>query len=127
AEGAPAAGDGDDEDEDADAPGAAATVPGWIRLGDDWHPIGWQRNGLFRVTDAAALPDGDLIVLERRFTRIGGPAARLSLVPRAQIRPQAVLIGQELAVLHLPQSVDNFEALAVRAAGDGSVLIYILS
>jgi hypothetical protein len=66
-------------------------------------------------------------VLERRFTQIGGPAARLSVVPRDQIAPEAVLVGQELALLRVPLTVDNFEAVAARSAADGSVLIYLLS
>jgi hypothetical protein len=115
------------EDGEGEAGDAAGNVTGWVFADGAWSPIGWQRTGLFRVTDAAALPNGDLLVLERRFTRLGGPAARLSLVPRGEIRPGAVLVGQELAMLHLPQTVDNFEAVAARRAADGSVLIYLLS
>jgi hypothetical protein len=118
---------GEEPDAEAATGAAAGPIPGWVRLDAQWHEIGWQRTGLFRVTDAAGLPNGDLLVLERRFTRVGGPAARLSIVPRGQIAPGAVLVGQELAMLRLPQSVDNFEAVAARRAADGSTLIYILS
>lgn len=132
-EGAPAKGSAETIGEDPDGEAAAGggkrddMVPGWVRLDGTWYDVAWQRNGLFRVTDAAGLPNGDLLVLERRFTAIGGPAARLSIVPRNQIAPGAVLIGQELALLRLPYTVDNFEAVATRRAADGSTLIYILS
>jgi hypothetical protein len=118
---------GEEPDAEAAAGAAAGPIPGWIRLDGTWHDIAWQRSGLFRVTDAAGLPNGDLLVLERRFTRVGGPAARLTIVPRGQIEPGAVLVGQELALLRLPQTVDNFEGVAARRGADGSTLIYILS
>ncbi|MBX6324014.1 MAG: esterase-like activity of phytase family protein [Rhodospirillaceae bacterium] len=100
---------------------------GWIgRAGGPWAPVHWMRTGLFRVTDATALPSGDLLVLERRFTSIGGPAARLSVVPRAALRPGTHLAGREIALLHLPMTVDNFEAVAARP-GAGGTLVYLMS
>ena len=66
-------------------------------------------------------------MLERRYSLAGGPGARLSVVAAGDIVPGAHLAGTPLAELKLPQSVDNFECVAARAAPDGSILIYILS
>lgn len=72
-----------------------------------------------RVTDMAALPDGRLLVLHRRFTIIDGVSAALSLVDRTTITRGALVQGREIARLASPLTVDNMEALAVtREAGD---------
>ena len=68
-----------------------------------------------------------MLLLERSVSLFGGFAARLSVIPAASIAPGARLSGEELAVIRSPLPVDNFEAVAARAAPDGSVLIYLLS
>jgi hypothetical protein len=108
------------------APRGASDATGWIGRQGKWSTLRWARTGLFRVTDAALLPNGDLLVLERRYTQIGGPAARLSVVRRAAIEPNARLSGREIALIKLPMNVDNFEGLAVRAGSSGT-LIYLIS
>jgi hypothetical protein len=88
--------------------------------------LGYQRANNFRPTDAASLPSGDVLVLERRYTTVGGVAARLKLAPAAAIEPGAVLEGVELATLIPPVSVDNMEALAVYER-DGEIRLVVLS
>src|SRR3546814_11467689 len=61
----------------------------------DW-PGGWQHltlrpGGLFRTTGAALLPSGDVLLLERRYTLLGGLGARLSRIDADGIRPGARL------------------------------------
>lgn len=102
-------------------------IPGWLWQEQSWHPLTWTRVRPFRPTDAAVLPDGDLIVLERRFSLAGGPGARLSVVEATDIAPGARLFGTPIAELRMPQSVDNFEGIAARSAPDGSILVYLLS
>src|SRR3546814_17796168 len=55
----------------------------------DW-PGGWQHltlrpGGLFRTTGAALLPSGDVLLLERRSTLLGGLGARLSRIARKRV------------------------------------------
>ncbi len=107
--------------------GSAPESPGWLQSGGKWHPIAWRRTLPYRATDAATLPDGDLLVLERRYSFASGPGARLSFVAAEDIRPGARLTGVALAELAPPQTVDNFEGVTARAAPDGGVLIYLLS
>lgn len=109
------------------AEAAAGDIPGWLRRNDRWHPIAWIRTPPYRPTDAAVLPDGDLLVVERRYSLAGGPGARLTVVPAAGIAPGARLAGRPIAELRPPQTLDNFESIAARAAPDGATLIYLLS
>ncbi len=103
-----------------------AGLRGWL-LDDTWSAVSLERTGDYAPTDLALLPDGDLLLLERRYTPLGGPGARLSIVPAASVQSNARLTGEEVARITLPLSVDNFEALAVRRAPDGFTLVYLLS
>jgi len=102
---------------------------GWIAdgVGAPWKAFLWTRTGRFAPSDATVLPDGDLLVLERRFTFIGGFAARLSRVKAAALRPGTTVTGDELAVLAPPLQLDNFEGVAARTGPRGETLIYLVS
>ena len=102
-------------------------LQGWLGDGKRWAALTLTPTGAFRPTDLTVLPTGDLLLLERSVSLFGGFAARLSVIPAATVAPGARLSGEELAVLRSPLPVDNFEAVAARAAPDGSVLIYVLS
>lgn len=106
--------------------GAAYAV--YLRETDGrWHGLALKPKGLFVPTGAAQLPAGDLLLLERRFTILGGVGARLSRVPLAAIRPGALLEGHEIAELRAPLTVDNFEGVAVHRLSDGTIRITLLS
>ncbi len=92
-----------------------------------WQALALRPKGLFVPTGAAQLPDGDILLLERRFTLLGGVSARLSRLPLASIRPGAVLQGREIAELRPPLTLDNFEGVALHLAGDGATRITLLS
>ena len=99
----------------------------WLQRNGRWHELAYVPTGLFRPTDAAALSNGDVLVLERRFTLVAGVAARLARIPAAQIVPGGRLDPVPLAELVPPYSVDNMEGLAVVPEADGSALVYLIS
>jgi hypothetical protein len=109
------------------AEAAEGDIPGWLLADGRWEPLAWTRTAPYRPTDATVLPNGDLLVVERRYTASRGPGVRLSVVAAEAIVPGAHLAGAELAALGMPRSVDNFEGVAARAAPGGGTLIYILS
>jgi len=92
-----------------------------------WHALALRPKGLFVPTGAAQLPNGDVLLLERRFTILGGLGARLSRIPLAAIRPGALLTGSEIAELRPPLSLDNFEGVAVHRLGDGTTRLTLVS
>ena len=65
--------------------GASSTVPAWVGRGGEWtardYPLafdgGWAGEP-FRPTGATRLPDGDLLLVERRFPPIGARIVRLA-------------------------------------------------
>lgn len=102
--------------------------PGWI-LRDGAAParLEYNRAARFRPTGAARLADGDLIVVERRYTLIGGVAALLRRVSKDRIQAGARLDGPELARIAPPLTVDNMEGIATTRDSAGRTLIYLLS
>ncbi|MCR6632075.1 MAG: esterase-like activity of phytase family protein [Magnetospirillum sp.] len=100
---------------------------GWIGEPGAWKRLSYRRTGLFRPTSAAVLPNGDVLVLERSFTLVGGVASRLVRLKAADLRPGAVLEGTELFALRPPLLVDNYEGLTVQKRRDGRLVAYILS
>ncbi len=79
-------------------------------------------NELYDPSDAVQLPDGRLIVLNRRFSVPGLFTAKLTLIDPRAIRPGAVVRGTEIATLAPPLLHDNYEALAVTCEGDDTIL-----
>lgn len=100
---------------------------GWIGTPGAWHGLTWTVTEDFKPTDAVLLPTGAVVVLERRFSILGGVGARLSLVPAEEIRPDARLAGRELLRLEAPMAVDNFEGIAVGRGSAGETMLYLLS
>lgn len=105
--------------------GAAGVSRGWQLQGSAWREFQIERSDGFEPTGLAHVGDETLALLERRYTELDGPAARISLVPAIPTDgPQA---AYTLAVLRLPLSVDNFECIATRPAPGGGQYIYLMS
>jgi hypothetical protein len=110
-------------EETPDAPSRA-----WlIGLGGKTERLSVTRSARFRPTDAGILATGDLLLLERRYTELGGVAARLRLIDKEAIRAGATLDGVEIATLVPPINIDNMEALAIRATLDGRTRLLLMS
>lgn len=100
---------------------------GWVGDGRSWSRVTYQAGPEFKPTSATALPNGDVFVLERRFTKLGVPGARVVRLAADDIRPGAQLHGTELALVELPLTLDNFEGIAARLGPGGEVFLYLIS
>ncbi len=83
----------------------------------------WYRppNG-YKITDAALLPDGRMLYLNRRFAFTEGMSAKLTMGPKPVLKPDAILSGAEIARLEPPLTVDNMEALSITQENGRSIL-----
>jgi len=77
-------------------------------------------------SDMAVLPDGRLLVLNRRFALPFEFSAKLTVIDPKAIRPGAVVRGREIATLAAPLVHDNFEGLAITREG-GATIVWIVS
>lgn len=76
----------------------------------------------FDPSDVAELPNGRLLVLNRRFAVPALFTAKLTLIDPRTIRRGAIVQGREIAHFESPLLHDNFEALAVVREGKDSIL-----
>ena len=100
---------------------------GWLVGKDGVHSIYLRREGEFDPTDLEFLPDGDLLVLERRYSLLGGPGMQIRRIRADTIKPDALLDGEVLINLTDRYGIDNFEGLAARANANGETIIYVVS
>jgi hypothetical protein len=80
----------------------------------------------YRITDAAVLPDGRLILLNRNVGLFEGFTARLTVAALPSLADRAVIIGQAVAAFEGAVTRDNFEALSVTREG-GRTILWIAS
>jgi len=79
----------------------------------------------FQPTGITVLRNGDIIVLERRFSMLTGIAARLVRVKPDQLKAGAVIKTTELGRMGGRVTCDNFEALAARELPGQPVRLYV--
>lgn len=103
------------------------TYKGWLIDNSRFAEVSYMPSDGFRVSDCVALKNGDVIVLERRYTFPGTLRARLKLVTGKSIRPGAKLSGEEILRLDPPLANDNFEGIAVHEDSVGGTVIYLVS
>ena len=88
--------------------------------------LGYRAPEGFRITDAAELPDGRLLFLNRRISIFDGILGNLTMAETPKLEAGAVLSGREIALFQPPVTTDNYEALSV-GREDGRTILWIAS
>jgi hypothetical protein len=83
--------------------------------------------GEFDLTGAASLPDGSLLLLERRFRWLEGVKMRLRLFKPSDLVQGAVMAGETLIQADLTAEIDNMEGIAVHRDTRGATVITLVS
>lgn len=110
-----------------------------MRAGEGNH-VGWiwerdsrprkfylTNDGDYDITDAAPLPDGGLLVLERRFRWSEGVRMRLRLIKQQQLRPRKTIDADIVMAADGAREIDNMEGLAVHVAPSGETIVTMIS
>lgn len=108
-------------------PDKHGNLQGWLIGGPHPGPIRLTDIGGFSITDATTLPDGDLVLLERRFNLLQGIAMRLRLIRADAIRPGALLHGEVLLQAGNSKNIDNMEALGAYRTKTGKTVLTLMS
>ena len=83
--------------------------------------------GEFDLTDVKSLPDGSLLLLERRFRWLEGVRMRLRRIAAGDVRPGALLAGEVLIEADLSSEIDNMEGLAIHRGAGGETVLTLVS
>jgi hypothetical protein len=86
-----------------------------------------RRTENFDVSDAVLLPTGDLLILERKFSWLGGLSIRIRRVPLASVAPGAVIDGPAIFNADLGQEIDNFEGIDAHVTPEGETVLTLVS
>jgi len=106
----------------------AGNIRGWLISDEGAQRVSLARSHDFDVTDATALPGGDILVLERRLSPLMRAGMRLRRIAGADIVPGATLQGEVLLEADQPRhAIDNMEAVAVHVDAHGGVRLTLMS
>ncbi|MEM0898687.1 MAG: esterase-like activity of phytase family protein [Pseudomonadota bacterium] len=86
-----------------------------------------RRTDAFDVTDAAFLPTGQLLILERRFRITDGVSTRMREIQPEDILPGATVDGEIILEADLSYQIDNMEGLEVTMDPDGVPRLTLVS
>ena len=99
----------------------------WVSDRQGWSVMTYASTQGFRASGAATIPDGNILVLERRYTLRDGVAIRIMQIAAKTIKPGAHLVPELLAELRHPLNVENFEGIEALRDERGKIIIYIIS
>jgi len=86
-----------------------------------------RRHDNFDISEAALLPSGDLLLLERKFSWLEGLGIRIRRIALATVAPGAVVDGPAIFDADLDQEVDNMEGLDVHRSAQGDTVLTLIS
>lgn len=86
-----------------------------------------RRTDKFDISDAALLPSGELVILERKFSWFTGINIRIRAIPLKSIAPNALVDGPALFNADLGHEVDNMEGIDAHVTAEGETVLTLVS
>jgi hypothetical protein len=102
-------------------------LQGWLIGGPTPGQFALKRLAGFDVTDAAALPDGGIVVLERRFRYSEGIKMRIRRIAAKDLKPGALVEGEVLLDADDSLNIDNMEGIAAHRTAAGETILTLIS
>jgi hypothetical protein len=106
---------------------ARGNIIGFLIGGKTPGQFGVRRTDDFDVSDAVLLPSGDLLLLERKFSWLGGVGIRIRRVALASVVPGAVIDGPAIFNADLGNEIDNMEGIDAHVTGEGDTVLTLIS
>ena len=86
-----------------------------------------RRTDNFDISDAVLLPSGALLLLERKFSWLGGVGIRIRRIPLASVGPGAVIDGPSIFEADLGNEIDNMEGIDAHVTPEGETVLTLVS
>jgi hypothetical protein len=86
-----------------------------------------KRRDAYDISDAALLPQGDILILERKYELNCGIMVRIRQIPLSEIKPDALVDGQIIFEADARYNIDNMEALSIHRSHSGDTILTMMS
>ena len=106
---------------------AQGNILGFLIGGRSPGTFAIRRTDNFDVSDAVLLPSGGLLLLERKFSWLGGIGIRIRRVALASVLPGAVIDGPSIFEADLGNEVDNMEGIDAHITPEGDTVLTLVS
>jgi hypothetical protein len=111
-------------------PGTATGGVAATTTANGWLPLSIRNIGEYDLTDCVGLPDGSMLVLERRFRWASwyeGIKSRLRRFRADELASGRMMEGEILLEADLGQEIDNLEGMAVHKGPKGETVLTLIS
>jgi hypothetical protein len=108
-------------------PDPAGQHVGWLWINGEPQRFGLRNIDGFDITDVNSLPDGTVLILERRFRWTEGVKMQLRLVKPAELQPGAMINGEVLISADMGYDIDNMEGLGVHRTAKSETILTLIS
>jgi hypothetical protein len=106
---------------------AEGNIKGFLIQGPSPGEFAVKRIGEFDISDCAVTPKGDLLLLERSYSRWRGVGMRIRRIPLGEVKPGVTVDGPALIEADMGYQIDNMEGLSVHRAGNGDLVLTLIS
>ena len=106
---------------------AQGNILGFLVGGKSPGQFSVRRTDNFDVSDAVLLSSGDLLLLERKFSLLGGIGIRIRRIALASVAPGAVIDGPSIFDADLGNEIDNMEGIDAHVTPDGETVLTLVS
>jgi hypothetical protein len=86
-----------------------------------------RRSENFDISDAVLLPSGALLLLERKFSWLGGVGIRIRRTELSAVAPGAVIDGPSIFEADLGDEIDNMEGIDAHVTPEGDTVLTMVS
>ncbi|MET3842729.1 esterase-like activity of phytase family protein [Bradyrhizobium sp. OAE829] len=106
---------------------AGGNIMGFLIGGKTPGQFGIRRTENFDVSDAVLLPSGQLLLLERKFSMLGGIGVRIRRIAPNSIALGAVIDGPTIFNADLGSEIDNLEGIDAHVTDEGDTVLTLIS
>jgi len=106
---------------------AQGNITGFLIGGRSPGQFSIRRTDNFDISDAVLLPSGVLLLLERKFSWVGGVGIRIRRVALASLAPGTVIDGPSIFEADLGNEIDNMEGIDAHVTPEGDTVLTLVS
>ena len=99
----------------------------YLIQGTDQKTFAVKRSADYDITDAALLPDKDILILERKYNIVDGASMRIRRISSDTVQPDALVDGPVIVEADDMYQIDNMEAISVHCDPSGEVVLTLMS